>query len=115
MIISRRTILKSGIAVAAVSAGSTTALASRSADLVIFDSRNPTSARFASMHLVRKIDVAHEDANFWRNLRSDTGSGKIAGMTGWSDFVLARGFLEERGKRLTVEKLQDGLFFWEMR
>jgi hypothetical protein len=115
MSISRRNVLKSGIAVAAVSAGSTTALASRSADLIIFDSRDATSARFASAQFARKIDVAHEDAKLWRNLRSDTVGRKIAGMTGWSDFVLARGFLEERGKRLTVEKLQGGLFFWEMR
>lgn len=115
MTISRRNVLKSGIAVAAVSAGSTTALASRSADLIIFDSRDPVSAGFANMRFARKIDIAHEDANFWRNLRSGTASRKIAGMTGWSDFVLARGFLEEYGKRLTVEKLQDGLFFWEMR
>ncbi|MEH6660131.1 MAG: hypothetical protein V7679_00660 [Parasphingorhabdus sp.] len=114
MTISRRNILKSGIAVAAVSAGSTTALASRSADLIIFDSRNATSARFASTRFARKIDVAQEDANFWRNLRSGSASKKIAGMTGWSDFILARGFLEEQGKRLTVEKLQNGLFFWEM-
>jgi hypothetical protein len=114
MTISRRNILKCGIA-AAVSAGSTTTLASRSADLIIFDSRKPISARFANRHFVRKIDVAHEDKNFWRNLRSDTASRKIAGMTGWSDFILARGFLEERGKRLMVERLQGGLFFWEMR
>jgi len=114
MTLSRRTILKSGIAAAAVSASSTAALASRSADLIIFDSRNPTSVRFASTHFVRKIDIAGEDKNFWQNLRSDPASRKIAGMTGWSDFILARGFLEERGNRLTVEKLQDGLFFWEM-
>ncbi|AMO71235.1 hypothetical protein [Sphingorhabdus sp. M41] len=115
MSISRRNVLKSGIAVAAVSAGSTTALASRSADLIIFDSRHPVSAGFANARFAHKIDIAHEDANFWRNLRSGTESRKIAGMTGWSDFVLARGFLEEHGKRLTVETLQDGLFFWEMR
>jgi hypothetical protein len=115
MTISRRNLLKSGIVAAAVSAGSTTVLASRSADLIIFDSSKPISVRFANTYFVRKIDVAHEDKNFWRNLRSDTGSRKIGGMTGWSDFILARGFLEERGKRLTIEKLQDGLFFWEMR
>lgn len=115
MTISRRNILKCGIAAAAVSAGSTTALASRSADLIIFDSRRPKSARFANMHFVRKIDIAHEDKNFWRNLRSDTASRHIAGLTGWSDFILARGFLEEHRKRLLVEKLQGGLFFWEMR
>lgn len=115
MTISRRNLLKSGIAAAAVSAGSSTALASRSADLIVFDSRNAVSARFANARFARKIDIAHEDANFWRNLRADTPSRKIAGVTRWSDFVLARGFLEEHGKRLTIEKLQDGLFFWEMR
>lgn len=115
MTISRRNVLKTVIAAAAVSAGSTTALASRSADLIIFDSRNAVSARFAGARFARKIDIAHEDANFWRNLRSETASKKIAGLTGWSDFVIARGFLEEQGKRLAVERLEDGLFFWEMR
>jgi hypothetical protein len=78
MSISRRNVLKSGIAVAAVSAGSTTALASRSADLIIFDSRDATSARFASAQFARKIDVAHEDAKLWRNLRSAVSWRNVA-------------------------------------
>ena len=115
MTVSRRTVLKGGIAAAALSAGSTTALASRRADLIVFDSRHPASTRLARARYARKIDIAHEDANFWRNLRSDIASRRIAGMTRWSDFVVARGFLEEQGKRLTAETLRDGLVFWEMR
>jgi hypothetical protein len=35
-------------------------------------------------------------------------------LTTWSDYVQARGLLQEKGKRLRVELRSANLFYWEM-
>ena len=83
--------------------------------LVVFDSRLPASVALARTS-VASIDVAHEDARFWRGLRG-LDRGPVAGLTRWSDFVTVRGFLEERGLRLKAQTPLPGqphLFRWEM-
>jgi hypothetical protein len=117
MNISRRTMLWSAaIAVAAVSRiGRSAAEALQaSISLRIFDSRSAASRAWAESGAAGAIDAAHENANRWLNLRNMTPPGRVAGLTAWSDFVQARGVLEQKGKRLRAESRSGRLFYWEM-
>jgi len=40
--------------------------------------------------------------------------GRVVGLTSWSDLVLARGLLEEKGLRLRAQARCGRLFYWEM-
>ncbi len=114
MTVSRRTLLKGTAAIGAATA--LPAIAARSKVMcTVIDSRIPASLRFAKHAVGPVIDVAHEDAAFWTNLRS-APEGNVTGMTRWSDFVTIRGLLEEQGKRLR-DQSYDGstaLFTWTM-
>jgi hypothetical protein len=117
MNISRRTMLWSAV----IGAGAVTqigwsavAALQPSISLRIFDSRSGASRAWGESSAESAIDVAQENANRWRNLRSLTPQGLVAGLTAWSDFVQARGVLEEKGKRLRAESRSGRLFYWEM-
>jgi hypothetical protein len=114
MILSRRTVLQSGATIAAMSTSAGAAITAKRPALIVFDSRLQASRLFADQHGAPRIDVALEDASFWRTLRSAKLKGEIVGLTGWSDWVLVRGMLEENGKRLKAEAQAGGLFHWAM-
>ena len=115
MILSRRYLLASGAVAATLAAvgGSRLAAAAPPA-LVVYDSRRADSLAFARSIAAPRIDVAREDGNFWRTVRSVSTDGPIVGLTGWSDWVLVRGMLEEKGKRLRREVQVGRLFHWTM-
>jgi hypothetical protein len=125
MIVSRRSILKAGAAATATVSLPAFA-ATRFATLVLFDSRIPESrafARTAGNVGTAMIDLADIEKTQWAELRTDlSGKRRVIGLTGWTDWVVARGFLEERGLRLTSETSVPApvsgkahLFRWEMR
>ena len=112
MRVTRRTLIKSGAVVTALAGPN--ALSARTPTVTIFDSRHASSKAFARGRTGKRIDVAHQDATFWRDLRSGLPQGRIEGLTSWSDLVFVRGLLEEQGKRLTQERTESGLFRWTM-
>ncbi len=87
----------------------------------IYDSRLPESVAFVGSAVrVNRFDVATADATHWRSIRA-IAAGPVIGLTGWSDWVTVRGFLEERGLRIKsempVKTSVSGathLFRWEM-
>lgn len=115
MIVSRRNVLKSGVATAIVAGTGASQVATAAPGLLVFDSRLPASQVFAHSHFAPAIDVAQEDAALWRNLRGALPSGPVAGLTTWSDWVVIRGLLEEKGLRMTSETRQGRLFRWNMK
>jgi hypothetical protein len=82
--------------------------------LRIFDSRSLKSRAWRGPAGEGAIDVAQEHANRWLRLRSVMPQGRVAGLTAWSDFVQARGVLEQKGKRLRAASQSGRLFYWEM-
>jgi hypothetical protein len=82
--------------------------------LRVFDSRSPLSLAWLGPNRASVIDVAQEQANRWSTLRSSTPTGRVAGLTTWSDYIQVRGSLEQKGKRLRLEARSGGLFYWEM-
>jgi TAT (twin-arginine translocation) pathway signal sequence len=122
MIVSRRSMLKAGAAASAAVTLPAFA-ASPTPELIIFDSRIPESRAFARTATGTMIDMADVEATQWAELRQDlAGKRRVIGLTGWTDWVIARGFLEERGLRLTSETSVPApvsgkahLFRWEMK
>jgi len=115
MILSRRNLLASGAAAATVAAvGGSHFAAGAPPALVVYDSRRTDSLAFARSIAAPRIDIAREDANLWRAVRSAAVDGTVVGLTGWSDWVLVRGMLEEKGKRLRREARVGRLFQWTM-
>jgi len=116
MKVSRRSLIKAGAVAVAAAAPSVRSVAARRPSLVVYDSRIPESLAFAQQHGVAAIDVAHEDAQFWRNLRTAAPKGRVLGMTRWTDLVIVRGELEAQGKRLKQESQSSPHhpFVWEM-
>jgi hypothetical protein len=121
MSVSRRTVLTGAASISAVAAVPAFAV-SRSATLVLFDSRIPESRSFAKGRLPQ-LDVARLDASRWAELRGGmSGIRQVTGLTGWSDWIVARGLLEESGLRLRSETSVPApisgkahLFRWDMR
>ncbi len=116
MRLTRRNMLKASGAAALFSGSGARAIMNRSAALAVYDSRVAESRAFASNARRRGIvliDVAFADQTHWRALR-DAPKGKIIGLTRWSDYVAARGALEDQRKRLRSENAQGRLFCWEM-
>lgn len=75
------------------------------AQAVIFDSRKPLSLAFAKAQQgIRLVDLAGEERGNWSGVRSLRRGAPVAGLTGWTDYVAARGWLEERGLRLVSER-----------
>jgi hypothetical protein len=116
MSVSRRSVLKLGLAAAATAAPISRGIAQKRPVLVVFDSRLPESLAFARAQGGRVLDIAREPALLWRNLRNPLPPGRIVGMTRWSDLVLVRGALEDQGRRMRSQS-QSGRhtpFVWEM-
>jgi hypothetical protein len=113
MRIDRRSLLKSGAVAGGIVAAPVAARAFKPQALTIFDSRALPSRAFAHGQRGAKIDVAQEDAQLWRSLRT-ASKGRIEGLTSWSDWVLVRGLLEERGLRVKAEAKAGTLFRWTM-
>lgn len=121
MIVSRRSMLKAGAAASAAITVPAFA-AARVSTLILFDSRIPESRAFARTVSGVMIDLADIETAQWAKLRADfAGKHRALGLTGWTDWVTARGFLEERGLRLTSETSVPApvsgkahLFRWEM-
>jgi hypothetical protein len=120
MSVSRRALLKGSVAAGA--AGALPAFASsRKQPLTLFDSRIPESRAFAR-RAKAKLDIAQFDATHWAALRGEVPSAtSVKGLTGWSDWVIIRGLLEERGLRMRSENNMAAplsgsahLFVWEM-
>ncbi|HLZ98588.1 MAG TPA: hypothetical protein VKP66_11685 [Steroidobacteraceae bacterium] len=87
---------------------------------IVYDSRQAQSSEWRlryqrrPRYLQSHIDIAGEHANYWSTLRGTALRGRVVGLTAWSDLVLVRGFLEEKGLRLRTERRCERLFYWEM-
>ncbi len=115
MNVTRREVLQAAMLTATVgSMGSVIAFSMPAAVLLVYDSRLPRSLALRARHPARAIDVAAEHATRWRGLRDWRSEGRVAGLTTWSDWVLVRGFLEEKRKRVRTEARRGELFYWEM-
>lgn len=112
MTVTRRRVLQGSGATIAVM-GAAPSLAFGRADLALFDSRHRASRAFAGQHWAT-LDVAQEDARLWQTLRQGALPDRIEGLTAWSDWVVVRGLLEERGKRVRTETRRGALFHWTM-
>jgi TAT (twin-arginine translocation) pathway signal sequence len=107
MRVSRRTLLKSvGVAGAATALPAHAFAASPA--LAVYDSRLPEGAAFgatAKAQGLHTVDVAGGDRAILQIARhSLSTSDTVVGLTGWSEWVIVRGLLEERGKRLSQER-----------
>lgn len=84
---------------------------------VIYDSRKPASLAYAQAQpRATRIDLAREQADNWRAVRALDRQGPVAGVTSWTDYVAARGWLEQRGLRVAAEThdRQHDLIRWTM-
>lgn len=85
---------------------------------VIYDSRKPASLAYAQAQGggVAGIDLVQERAANWRGVRALGREGPVAGVTGWTDYVAARGWLEQRGLRVTAQAhdRRSDLIRWTM-
>jgi TAT (twin-arginine translocation) pathway signal sequence len=122
MSVSRRTVLK-GAAGLSAAATITTAAPPRDAAVIVYDSRLAEARAFAARHKGQQlIDIAFAESEQWQSLRMlPANATRISGLTGWSDWVAVRGFLEERGLRCKAEKHlaaslsgKAHLFWWDM-
>lgn len=120
MRVDRRTaLIGAGLGAAALSAPAM-AKSLKGPALAVCDSRVPVSACFAEEQKgkgVPLLDLAKQDITALRNVRLARGD-KVIGMTGWSQFVLLRSMLHEKGLRIEGEKRTDrgkrSLFEWAM-
>jgi hypothetical protein len=119
MTFTRRALLKSAMfaaAVADLAAAERAAAGAAHAPsaLRVFDSGSPLSRAWAGSIAAGAIDVAREHSNRWMTLRSLVAPRRVMGCTTWSDYVQARGLLQEHGLRLRFELRSGGLSYWEM-
>jgi hypothetical protein len=113
--VTRRMVLKGALLAAASACAATgRALSMSSEPMVVYDSRRPQSRKLLRQNSRRAVDVADEHENFWRTRRGAAPRGRVVGLTSWSDLVLVRGLLEEKGLRLRAEARCGRLFYWEM-
>jgi hypothetical protein len=113
MTASRRTILKGavGLGAAGLSGAASLvspALAKGEKGLAITDSRLAEGKAFAVTARAKGLvvhDVAAFDGELWPMVQAlPETRGRVTGLTGWADFVILRGLLEERGLRLVEER-----------
>jgi hypothetical protein len=110
----RRGFLKAGSIAALGTLAASAARGREPVALVIYDSRSWKSRAFARRFNGELVDVADEHRNLWSRLRAAPPSGRIVGLTRWSDHVIARGYLEEQRKRLSSDARHGELIYWEM-
>jgi len=82
----------------------------------VFDARVPESFAFAAGAAIQ-IETGLLRSSRWRALRAAglRPGQRIAGLTTWSDFTVARGMLSAKGLRVRSElRRKDGLFEWVM-
>lgn len=103
---SRRSILVGTAAFVLARNGVAGMIDSHARDLV-FDSRLPAMGQRVG------IDVANGEFELWKALRS-TSAQSIVGDTQWSDFLVVRGVLEERGMRVRRQSVTGSRVRWEM-
>jgi hypothetical protein len=58
------------------------------------------------------LNVKDERASEWRCLRASKSVDHAAGITRWSDFLIVRSYLEERGMRLQELQARGPMFYW---
>jgi len=115
MKLTRRALLASAVLASTLSTGAAAEGRRRvPGALRVFDSRLPLSRAWLGSNTGNSIDVAHEQANRWSQLRNSAPAGRVTGLTRWSDYIQVRGALEQKGKRLRLEARSGGLFYWEM-
>ena len=114
MNITRRSLLKGTLVTATAAALGASRMRLDPGALLVYDSRLPQSQALQQSHVGRAIDLAHEHANRWGNLRRLRPDGRVVGLTSWSDLVQVRGLLEQRGSRLRAQARCGRLFYWEM-
>jgi len=116
MMLTRRALLASAVLASTLSTGAAAAgrRGAPGGALRVFDSRLPLSRAWLGSNTGNSIDVAHEQANRWSQLRNSAPAGRVTGLTRWSDYIQVRGALEQKGKRLRLEARSGGLFYWEM-
>lgn len=120
MRVSRRAaMIGAGLGAAAMAAPAF-AKPARATALAIYDSRLPEADLFESkcaLEAVPLIDLAREDILSLRRIGLRAGD-RVIGMTGWSQFVLLRGMLQEKGLRVRKEDRADrrrrSVFEWAM-
>lgn len=114
-ILTRRTMLQGLlIAAGAAGAGASAWVGQDSMARAVFDSRIPDSLRWRDRLALPSIDIARQHANLWKELRAFAAGGTVAGLTRWSDHVLARSLLQEKGLRLRFQAHRGSLYYWEM-
>ena len=113
MMLSRRNFLKTSAAVTVAAATPATAAFVGPAAL-FFDSRLPESVAFAGRSARARIDFAHMEGERWATLRRNLPDGPIVGLSRWSDYVMARGFAQDQGRRVRMERRIGGLVEWQM-
>ncbi len=118
----RRSLLKAGAVVSAISAAPVAMAAQRHRSIAMFDSRIPESVAFArSSGAAGEIDLYREHHTHFAALRAGQHPATIEGLTGWGDWVAVRGELEAQGYRVAAEeaiKSRTGrthLFRWTMK
>lgn len=114
MTLTRRTLIKGSAVAVAATVGAPYLHDQTPIHVVVYDSRSPASLAFAALHHGERIDIAEEDPKFWQSLRTMTKLGAVKGLTGWSDFVIVRGYLQERGLRITQQRLEGDCCQWTM-
>ena len=114
MRIGRRAVLTGGAVTSGLLAVPAAVRASTQTRIAIFDSRELASRAFVSARRGPSIDVAQEDAAFWRSLSAVAKGQPVEGLTSWSDWVIVRGLLEENGRRVKAEAKAGRLFRWSM-
>lgn len=114
MTLTRRNLLKNGVIAGGAVAVPVAAKTMAPPAVVVFDSRDVRSRTFAALAGCSVLDVAQEDEKFWNGVRSVEPKGRVEGLTSWSDWVLVRGLLEERGLRVKQQEQTGNLFRWTM-
>ena len=114
MNLTRRSVLTGTLVTATAAVLGASRMPISSGAVLVYDSRLPQSIALQQSHVGRAIDLAHEHANRWENLRRLRPDGRVVGLTSWSDLVQVRGLLEQRGSRLHAQARCGRLFYWEM-
>ena len=123
MMVDRRTTLAGLMGSAALTTVAARAAMPGHPAILVIDSRHAISRalglRTPGAHV---IDIAAAHENFWAEVRGcrPRGAG-VRGLTGWSDWVLLRGALQDKGLRVRAETPIDpartshaALFLWHM-